>query len=86
MAQAGGEDHSQWILDHLDPLLALQVADGDDPRALGGFRGEDEQGDGGVFGGTSLDYVVTRVTCYAAGTLFRLSGRGTGAGFSVPGL
>ncbi|KKL99283.1 hypothetical protein LCGC14_1815970 [marine sediment metagenome] len=51
-----------------------------------GCRGEDEEGDTGVYGGDSLDYVVTRTTCYSAGTLFRLSGQGTGAGFSVFGL
>ncbi len=75
------------MLDNLPRhLLDLQVLGTDDARAEGGFRGEDEEDEGGIFGGTSLDYVVTRVTCYAAGTLFRLSGRGTGAGFSPWGL
>lgn len=86
VAAAGGEDHSQWVLDNLDTLLGLQVQGSGDPRADGGFRGEDEQGEGGVFGGRSLDYVVTRVTCYGVGTLFRLSGKGTGSGFSVAGV
>lgn len=86
VAAAGGDDHSTWVTDHIDTLLALQVTDSGDPKADGGFRGEDEQGDGGVFGGTSMEYVVTRVTCYSAGTLYRLSGKGTGAGFSVAGL
>lgn len=87
IGRAAGKDYSDWVLDNLDKhLLSLQVTDSDDPRALGGFRGEDEEGDGGIFGGTSLDYVVTRVTCYAAGTLFRLSGKGTGAGFSPFGM
>ena len=40
----------------------------------------------GIYGGTSLDYVTNRVTCYAVGTLLRLSGKGTGAGFSHFGL
>jgi uncharacterized protein YyaL (SSP411 family) len=81
------KDYTEWVMDHLNKhLLRLQVFNSKDPRAYGGFRGEDEQGDGGVFGGTSLDYVPTRVTCYAAGTLFRLSGKGTGSGFSVYGL
>lgn len=81
------KDYSEWVLDHIGKhLLDLQVLDSPDPLAHGGFRGEDEQGEGGIYGGTSLDYVVTRVTCYAAGTLFRLSGKGTGAGFSPFGL
>jgi len=87
IGRAAGKDYTPWVLDNLqERLLDLQVLDADDPCAAGGFRGEDEQGDGGIFGGTSLDYVVQRVTCYAAGTLFRLSGKGTGAGFSVFGL
>ncbi len=87
VARQCGADHSEWVLDHLnDRVLALQVTGSGDERADGGFRGEDEQGEGGVFGGTSLDYVVTRTTCYAAGTLFRLSGRGGGSGFSVAGV
>ncbi|MCG3180158.1 MAG: hypothetical protein BIFFINMI_02515 [Phycisphaerae bacterium] len=86
VAAAGGEDHIDWVLANLPRLLALQVAGTGNPLADGGFRGEDEQGEGGVFGGKSMDYVVTRVTAYAAGTLYRLSGRGTGAGFSAWGL
>ena len=86
-AKVAGKDYTDWVLAHLGKhLLDLQVLDSDDPRANGGFRGEDEEDEGGIFGGTSLDYVVQRVTCYAAGTLFRLSGKGTGAGFSVFGL
>ena len=78
-----GKDYSPWVLDHLDKhLLQLQVLDSDDPNAQGGFLGEDEQDEGGVFGGTSLEYVTTRMTCYAAGTLLRLSGKGLGFGFS----
>ena len=57
-----------------------------DPKADGGFRGEDEEGNAGIFGGTALEYVVTRVTCYMAGVLLRLSGKGYGAGFSVFGM
>jgi hypothetical protein len=80
-------DYSEWVLDHLhDRCLDLQVLDSGDPMADGAFRGEDEQGEGGIYGGTSLDYVTNRVTCYAAGLLFRLSGQGTGAGFSPFGL
>jgi len=52
-------------------------------RADGGFCGEDEEGDAGIFGGKATDYVPTRNTCYMAGLLFRLSGEGTGTGFSV---
>lgn len=81
------KDFSPWVMDNLKKhLLDLQVLGSKDPCAEGGFRGEDEENEGGIFGGRSLDYVTTRTTCYAAGTLFRLSGRGTGAGFSVFGL
>jgi hypothetical protein len=85
--RACGRDYSGWVLDNLHKhLLRYQVLSQKDKTAEGGFRGEDEQGEGGIFGGRSLDYVTTRMTCYAAGTLFRLSGRGTGAGFSPWGL
>ncbi len=87
IGRAAGKDYSEWVLDNLkERVLDLQVLDSGDAMADGGFRGEDEQGEGGVFGGRSLDYVVTRVTCYSAGTLFRLSEQGTGSGFSVWGL
>lgn len=82
-----GRDFTPWVLDHLNgSLLKHQVLKHSDKKALGGFRGEDEQGEGGIFGGRSLDYVTNRMTCYSAGTLFRLSGRGTGSGFSPWGL
>jgi len=82
-----GKDYTPWVLDHLQKhLLDLQVIGSNDRRAEGGFRGEDEENEGGIFGGTSLDYVTNRMTCYSAGTLFRLSGKGTGAGFSPFGL
>ena len=85
--RAAGRDYSSWVLDNLEGhLLALQVEGSGDPMADGGFRGEDEEDEGGIFGGISLDYVPTRTTCYAAGTLFRLSGKGTGAGFSAWGI
>ncbi len=87
IAQEAGLDFSEWVLDHVQKhCLDLQVSGTGDPRADGGFRGEDEEGNAGVFGGTALDYVVTRTTCYMAGLLFRLSGKGSGAGFSVDGL
>ncbi|MEI8241741.1 MAG: hypothetical protein WCI17_00590 [bacterium] len=87
IGKESGHDWTPWVLSHLDKhLLALQVSGTGDPCADGGFRGEDEEGDAGIFGGTGLDYVTTRVTCYAAGTLFRLSGKGTGSGFSADGL
>ncbi len=87
IGHVAGIDRSAWVLDHLKKhCLDLQVVGSKDPNAEGGFRGEDEEGEGGVFGGKSLDYVVTRTTCYMAGTLFRLSGKGTGTGFSVFGL
>ena len=82
-----GKDYTGWIARHVEARsLALQVADTGDPRADGGFRGEDEEGDAGIYGGEGVDYVVTRATCYNAGLLFRLSGLGAGAGFSVFGL
>jgi hypothetical protein len=87
IGRVAGRSYESWVLDHLDAhLLALQNLDKSDRRGYGGFRGEDEQGGGGIFGGRSLDYVTTRTTCYAASTLFRLSGCGTGSGFSVFGL
>lgn len=87
IGKVAGIDRSEWVLDNLKKhCLDLQVVGSKDKNAEGGFRGEDEEGEGGVFGGKSLDYVVTRTTCYMAGTLFRLSGKGTGTGFSVFGL
>ncbi|MDA0989202.1 MAG: hypothetical protein O3A51_00440 [Verrucomicrobia bacterium] len=87
IGRVSGLDRSAWVLDNLKKrCLDLQVIGSKDRNAEGGFRGEDEEGEGGVFGGKSLDYVVTRTTCYMAGTLFRLSGKGTGTGFSVFGL
>lgn len=87
IGRESGRDYSSWVLDNLKKhCLDLQVQGSDDPKAEGGFRGEDEEGNSGIFGGTALDYVVTRTTCYMAGLLFRLSGKGTGAGFSADGL
>lgn len=87
IGHVAGIDRSAWVLDNLKKhCLDLQVIGSKDSNAEGGFRGEDEEGEGGVFGGKSLDYVVTRTTCYMAGTLFRLSGKGTGTGFSPFGL
>ncbi|MDI6775023.1 MAG: hypothetical protein QME60_06480 [Verrucomicrobiota bacterium] len=87
IGRVAGKDYSAWVLDNLkDHLLDLQVLKSSDPKAHGGFRGEDEENEGGIFGGTSFDYVTNRMTCYSAGALFRLSGKGTGAGFSVFGL
>ncbi len=87
VGKVAGKDYSGWVLDNLQAhLLDLQVEGSGDPKAEGGFRGEDEEGEGGLYGGTSLDYVTNRVTCYAAGLLFRLSGAGTGAGFSHWGI
>ncbi len=87
IGKLAGKDYSPWVLDHLEKrCLNLQVQNSTNPKADGGFRGEDEEGNSGIFGGTALDYVVTRTTCYMAGLLFRLSGQGTGAGFSVFGL
>jgi DUF1680 family protein len=87
IAKAAGKDWTPWVLKHLDKhCLKLQALRTGDPRAEGGFRGEDEEGNAGIFGGHALDYVVTRTTCYMAGTLFRLSGQGTGTGFSVFGM
>jgi hypothetical protein len=75
------------VLDNLEKhCLSLQATRTGDPKAEGGFRGEDEEGNAGIFGGQALDYVPTRNTCYMAGTLFRLSGKGTGTGFSAWGV
>lgn len=87
IGRVAGKDYTSWVMKHLEErCLKLQVAGSGDPGAEGGFRGEDEEGDAGVFGGHALDYVPTRTTCYMSGLLFRLSGKGTGAGFSVFGL
>ena len=72
-----------WILEHVQKhCLDLQVQETGLAKADGGFCGEDEEGNAGIFGGTSKDYVPTRNTCYMALLLFRLSGQGTGTGFS----
>lgn len=82
-----GKDYTPWVLEKLDKhLLKLQVTKSKDKRALGGFCGEDEEGDTGIFKGNTLDYVTTRMTTYCAGTLLRLSGKGNGAIFSVNGI
>ncbi len=87
IARMAGRNWTPWVLDHIQKFnLDLQAQKTGDPRAEGGFRGEDEEGNAGIFGGHALDYVVTRTTCYMAGTLFRLSGQGTGTGFSVYGI
>ena len=87
IGKMAGKNYLPWVLDHLKKhCLDLQALRTGDPRAEGGFRGEDEEGDTGIFGGKALDYVPTRNTCYMAGLLYRLSGKGTGAGFSVWGI
>jgi hypothetical protein len=87
IGKAAGKDYSAWVLDNLDKhCLKLQAAGTGDPKADGGFRGEDEEGNAGIFGGVAADYVPTRNTCYMTGLLYRLSGAGQGAGFSVWGL
>jgi hypothetical protein len=87
IGRAAGRDYSAWIEKHLEHhCLERQVQGTGEPRADGGFCGEDEEGDAGVFGGKATDYVPTRNTCYMALLLFRLSGEGHGSGFSVYGL
>ena len=86
IAKMAGKNWTPWVLDHLQKhCLDLQALGTRDPRAEGGFRGEDEEGNAGIFGGKALDYVPTRNTCYMTGLLYRLSGKGNGAGFSVWG-
>lgn len=86
IGKVAGKDYTPWIMANLKKhCLDLQMCGTGEARADGGFRGEDEEGNGGIFGGTAKDYVPTRNTCYMAGLLFRLSGQGTGAGFSVFG-
>jgi hypothetical protein len=87
IGKAAGKDYTAWIEKHLEEkCFKLQVEGTGDPRADGGFCGEDEEGDAGIFGGKATDYVPTRNTCYMALLLFRLSGKGYGSGFSVYGL
>jgi hypothetical protein len=87
IGKEAGKDYTDWVLEHLQAhCLDMQILDTGDPKADGGFCGEDEEGDAGVFGGHAKDYVPTRNTCYMAGLLFRLSGKGTGSGFSADGL
>jgi hypothetical protein len=86
IAKMAGKNWTPWVLDHLQKhCLDLQALGTRDARAEGGFRGEDEEGNAGIFGGKSLDYVPTRNTCYMTGLLYRLSGKGNGAGFSFWG-
>ncbi len=86
IGKVAGKDYTPWILANLKKhCLDLQVCGTGDPKADGGFCGEDEEGNAGIFGGKAKDYVPTRNTCYMAGLLYRLSGKGTGAGFSVFG-
>ena len=81
-----GKDYTPWVMEHIKKrCLDMQVFGSGEPKADGGFCGEDEEGDAGIFGGKATDYVPTRNTCYMAGLLFRLSGKGTGTGFSVFG-
>ena len=87
IGKAAGKDYSAWVEKNLEAnCFARQVEGTGDPKADGGFRGEDEEGDAGVFGGQATDYVPTRNTCYMALLLFRLSGKGHGSGFGVYGL
>ena len=87
IGRMAGKDYTLWVLDNLKQhCLDLQALGTGDARAEGGFRGEDEEGNTGIFGGKALDYVPTRNTCYMAGLLYRLSGKGNGAGFSVWGV
>gem|GEM_PF-1120758 len=87
IGKMAGKDYTEWVLDNVEQhCLSKQALGTGDPMAEGGFRGEDEEGNAGIFGGHALDYVPNRNTCYMAGLLFRLSGRGTGTGFSVFGL
>jgi len=84
---SGRKYYTEWVMDNVHKhCLKLQALKTGDPMAEGGFRGEDEEGKAGIFGGDALDYVPNRNTCYMAGLLYRLSGKGTGAGFSVFGL
>ncbi len=87
IGRAAGKDYSAWIDKNLEAnCFARQVKGTGDPNADGGFCGEDEEGDAGIFGGKATDYVPTRNTCYMALLLFRLSGKGHGSGFSAYGL
>ncbi len=87
IGKAAGKDYSAWVEKHLDAkCFTFQVEGTGDKRADGGFCGEDEEGDAGIFGGVGTDYVPTRNTCYMALLLFRLSGKGHGSGFGVYGL
>ncbi|MHC4917653.1 MAG: hypothetical protein ACYTGB_19425 [Planctomycetota bacterium] len=87
IGRAAGKDYSAWVEKHLETkCFKFQVSGTGDPKADGGFCGEDEEGDAGVFGGKGTDYVPTRNTCYMALMLFRLAGVGNGSGFGVYGL
>jgi hypothetical protein len=87
IGKVAGKDYTGWIEKHLEAkCFKYQVAGTGEPRADGGFCGEDEEGNAGIFGGKATDYVPTRNTCYMALLLFRLSGKGYGSGFSYFGL
>ncbi len=65
-------------------VLKLQILNFKDPFANGAFRGEDEPVKW-YAGGKAADYVTTRVTCYAALTLFKLLSDDWTPGYSAFG-
>jgi hypothetical protein len=80
----GDGDYLDWIAAHIQGwLFDRQVTDGDDPRARGGFRGEDEPVAGYIPGTDAMDYVNTRNTCYAALTCFKLAGAAWPSGYTA---
>jgi hypothetical protein len=86
IGKVAGKDYTPWVVENVAKhCLSLQISGTGDTKADGGFCGEDEEDEGGIYGGKSKDYIPTRTTCYQAAALFRLSGRGTGTGFSVFG-
>lgn len=55
------QDFTKWVTDRLDKhLLRLLVTKSKDKKALGGFCGEDEEGDTSTFKGNTLDYVIIK--------------------------
>lgn len=84
--QTGDEKYRDYVLRFLPRVLALQVRSSKDPNARGGFRGEDEPVKWYVKGADPAEFVVNRVTAYAALTCFKLlNGKNATAGYSAFG-
>jgi len=83
--QTGQGEYFSYVLSRLKEVLDLQVLRSADPCVKGGFRGEDEGGEGYVKGGDKMDFVTTRVSAYSALLLFKLISKDWSTGYSAFG-